>query len=88
MTTNQKIKAAILAEEYARKAERGDTSVYDGRTRNACRCGICQSPADRVGGPEFFTGFDNDWYYFECQANPEHIAEAMTGIFTDCSFPV
>ena len=39
--------------------------------KNAVRCGICQSPADR---------YDN---HFECQANPCHVGDLFVGIFSD-----
>lgn len=43
--------------------------------RNACSCGICGSPADRHGA------------VFQCQKHPGHIADTMTGIFSDRSWP-
>lgn len=42
---------------------------------NACRCGICGSNADRRQN------------VFLCQANPRHVADTMTGIFSDLTPP-
>lgn len=41
--------------------------------KNACRCGICGAGADR----------DHDM--FICQKNPGHVADTMTGIFSNLS---
>lgn len=38
-------------------------------------CGICQAPAYWDGR------------FHVCGANPGHVADANTGIFSDCSFP-
>lgn len=43
--------------------------------KNACSCGIYQSPADKI---------KNGMYV--CQANSCHIGDGVVGIFTDCSF--
>ena len=43
--------------------------------RNAIRCRLCGSPADRIGS------------YFQCQANPGHTADCYTGIFSDLCYP-
>lgn len=42
---------------------------------NACRCGICGKPAYRL------------YNTFHCTANPAHMADTFTGIFSDCSYP-
>lgn len=44
-------------------------------TKSARQCRICWSNADR---------YDNR---FECQANPCHVADLNTGIFTDMTPP-
>ena len=54
------------------KEERDATPVF---VRNACECRICGAPADRHGS------------IFQCQKNPGHIADTMTGIFSDLSWP-
>lgn len=55
--------------------------------KNVMRCGICQSPADRIGGPEKVYGHHNPNWYYRCQANPNHIADPFVAIFSDLSFP-
>lgn len=43
--------------------------------KNAIRCGICNAGADR-------------WSWgFQCQAEPGHIADLITGIFSDVVYP-
>lgn len=60
--------------------------MEDRITKNAVTCSICQSPADRIGGPEKVTGKDHpSGWRFECQANPNHVADGFTGIFSDLS---
>ena len=54
------------------KEERDATPVF---VRNACECRICGAPADRHGS------------IFQCQKAPGHIADTMTGIFSDLSWP-
>lgn len=44
--------------------------------KNAVTCSLCGSPADRHGST-----------LFQCQNNPGHIADTLTGIFSDNSFP-
>jgi hypothetical protein len=43
---------------------------------NARSCGICGGPADRHG------------CVFQCQMHPGHLADTLTGIFSDCTYPV
>ena len=43
--------------------------------RNACRCGVCGSGADRY------------IHLFQCQANPGHMGDLTVGIFSDLSRP-
>lgn len=53
------------------------SSRWDGVTRNAAHCKICQALADRIGGPRMVTGdTDPGCYHFQCQANPSHRADA------------
>ena len=42
---------------------------------NACRCRICWANADRIGTR-----------CFQCQANPNHLADLTTGIFSDMAY--
>lgn len=42
---------------------------------NACECRICGALADRHG------------MLFQCQENPGHIADTMTGLFQDRTDP-
>ena len=42
--------------------------------KNACRCRICQAPADRYH------------WGFQCQANPNHMGDLVVGIFTDMTY--
>lgn len=52
--------------------------------RTAVRCTICQSPADRIGGPAKVSGKDHSsGWYFRCQKNSNHRGDGATGIFTD-----
>lgn len=44
--------------------------------KNARQCTICGSGADM-----------HHQNRFECQKNPNHMADLNTGIFTDCTFP-
>lgn len=43
--------------------------------KNAINCTICQAPADRYAN------------YFQCQKNPNHMADLMTGTFSDLTHP-
>ena len=43
--------------------------------KNAVRCSICQSPADRYANR------------FQCQSNPCHVGDLFVGIFADLSPP-
>lgn len=43
--------------------------------KNARRCGICGSSADRY------------IHTFECQTNPDHVGDLMVGIFSDLTHP-
>mgnify|MGYP003345901516 CR=1 FL=1 len=43
---------------------------------NAVQCAICGAPADMHGSNRF-----------QCQNNPAHFADTMTGIFSDNSMP-
>ena len=54
------------------KEERDAVPVF---VRNAVQCRICGAPADRHGS------------IFQCQKTPGHIADTMTGIFSDLSWP-
>lgn len=42
--------------------------------KNSVQCGICGSAADRYA------------MYFQCQANPNHMADLFVGIFTDLTY--
>lgn len=57
--------------------------------RNAVRCTICQSPADRYGGAELVYGNKPETWgrEFVCQKNPNHRADCLTGIFSDLTLP-
>ena len=44
--------------------------------KNVITCKICGSSADRYGTNRF-----------ECQSNPNHVADIITGIFTDLTYP-
>lgn len=50
------------------KAERDAVPAF---VANACQCQICGGPADRSE------------QIFQCQTNPGHLADTMTGIFSD-----
>lgn len=52
--------------------ERGEGVV----TKNACQCRICGANADRYGNR------------FECQRNPCHVADLLTGTFSDLTLPL
>lgn len=55
--------------------------------KNAVRCTICGSPADRMGGPEKVHGDDHpSGWFFQCQSNPGHVADGMVCIFSDLSY--
>ena len=43
--------------------------------KNAVRCGICNSAADRYVNR------------FQCQSNPNHVGDLNVGIFSDLTFP-
>jgi len=43
--------------------------------KKAVRCTVCGSAADRYQ------------HLFQCQTNPAHIADLVTGIFSDHSYP-
>lgn len=43
--------------------------------KNAVRCGVCGSPADRYSNR------------FQCQANHAHFGDLFVGIFTDLTHP-
>lgn len=43
--------------------------------KNAVQCRICGAPADRYQT------------HFQCQANPNHMADLITGIFSDLTPP-
>ena len=56
-------------------AQGGGVMLRQFFVRNACECRICGAPADRHGS------------IFQCQKAPGHIADTMTGIFSDLSWP-
>ena len=58
--------------EEPNKAERDAVPEF---VANACQCRLCGAPADRHG------------QMFQCQQNPGHIADTLTGIFSDCTYP-
>lgn len=60
-----------------------DEKIY----KNVMRCGLCQAPADRIGGPPKVYGKDYPGWYFQCQSNSCHMADGFTGIFSDLSYP-
>ena len=43
--------------------------------RNAVRCTLCGSSADKYGA------------LYRCQANPCHVGDMFVGIFTDLTYP-
>jgi hypothetical protein len=45
------------------------------RTKNACECTICNSPAEVSGT------------HYECQQNPNHMGDTFVGIFSDLTPP-
>ena len=51
------------------------TNTNERRVKNACTCTICGAPADRLD------------HVFQCQANPNHYADLVTGLFDDHTYP-
>lgn len=43
--------------------------------RNAIQCRICGAEADRYE------------HMFQCQRHPGHVADLLTGLFSDCTHP-
>lgn len=52
-----------------------EATTHEPIVKNAMRCGICQSPADRYD------------FGFQCQANPNHMGDLNVGIFSDLTPP-
>jgi hypothetical protein len=43
--------------------------------RNACECTVCGANADKMPA------------MYQCQANPNHYADLVTGLFDDYTYP-